>query len=228
MFNVNIIWSNSIVIDGIRIRNPESYHGAGPNTDGINLLSVNRVHVMNVDVATGDDCLVLDAWGYRKDRDPTHDVLIENSYMSIGHSGVGIGSITAGGIRNVTIRNCVFDSVCRGVDIRSNNERGGVVEDILYQNLTMRNCTWEGISINLIKDYNDKGRQPIGDQTPFVRNIRYENIRGDAEREAIYFYGLPEAPIKNVVLENVDMRSKKPEPILLRNTKNIVINGNRY
>ncbi|CAH2001299.1 unnamed protein product [Acanthoscelides obtectus] len=229
MFNVNIIWSNSIVVDGIRIRNPESYKGAGPNTDGINLLSVNRVHVTNVDVATGDDCLVLDAWGYGKDRDPTHDVLIENSHMSIGHSGVGIGSITAGGLRNITIRNCVFDSVCRGVDIRTNNVRGGVVEDILYQNLTMNNCTWEGISITaLFPDYKDKGWHPIGDQTPFIRNIRYENIRGSAEREGIYLVGLPESPVENIVLENVDMRSKKPNPILLQNTRNIVINGRRY
>nr|CAI5840479.1 unnamed protein product [Callosobruchus analis] len=227
MFNVNILYSNGIVIDGIRIRNPESYHGRGANTDGINLVSVKRVHITGVDVATGDDCVVFNAWGYHKERIPTEDVLIENSHMSIGHGAVSIGSVTAGGLRNITVRNCVFDGTTRGLDIKTNRERGGTIEDIRYENIAMNNVRWEGIA--LIDRFNDPdpGWKPIGDQTPFIRNIKFDNIRGTCDRNPILIQGLPEAPIENIEISNCDIRSKNPN-IKLENARNIIINGRRY
>nr|CAI5840478.1 unnamed protein product [Callosobruchus analis] len=227
MFNVNILYSNGIVIDGIRIHNPESYHGKGPNTDGINVVSVKRLHISGVDVATGDDCVAINAWGHGKERIPTEDVLIENSHMSIGHGGVSIGSVTAGGLRNITVRNCVFDGTTRGLLIKTNRERGGTIEDIHYENIVMNNIRWEGIAITDLYNDRDSGRKPIGDQTPFIRNIKYDNIRGSSGKSPIFLQGLPEAPVENIDIENCDIRSKRPN-FLLENTRNIVINGRRY
>nr|ADU33270.1 glycoside hydrolase family protein 28 [Callosobruchus maculatus] len=226
MFNVNILHSSGIVIDGVRIRNPESYHGRGPNTDGINLVSVRKVHITGVDVATGDDCVVFNAWGYLKERVPTEDVLIENSYMSVGHGAISIGSVTAGGLRNITVRNCVIDGTTRGLDIKTNRQRGGTIENINYYNITMNRVRWEGIALIDLFNDNDPSWKPIGDQTPFIRNIRFDNIRGSCDRNPILVQGLPEAPIENIEISNTDIRS--PQPIRLENSRNIVINGRRY
>ena len=43
----------------------------------------------------------------------------------------------SGGVKKVTISNCVFDGTDRGIRIKSTRGRGGVVEDIRVSNVVM-------------------------------------------------------------------------------------------
>nr|CAH7730954.1 unnamed protein product [Callosobruchus chinensis] len=230
MFNVNLKDCEDVVISGIKIRNPANYVDPGPNTDGINVNSCKRVHITGVNISTGDDCIALDANGTGETKTPTEDVLIEDSHMYAGHGGVSIGSVTSGGLRNVTVRNCIFNGTNRGLFIKSRRGRGGLVQDIHYHNITMLNLRKEGIAIATIYNGSDPGLhsrdfywEPINETTPFVRNIEFNNIHGDSALNPIFIVGLPESPIENVTFTDVEIKSKLN--VFLNNTRNVVING---
>ncbi len=55
-----------------------------------------------------------DADGRRVGR-PAENYTISNCTMADGHGGVVIGSEMSGGVKNITIANCVFDGTERGV-----------------------------------------------------------------------------------------------------------------
>nr|CAI5851728.1 unnamed protein product [Callosobruchus analis] len=230
MFNVNLKDCEDVAIRGIKIRNPANYVDPGPNTDGINVNSCKRVHIKGVNISTGDDCIALDANGKANTKTPTEDVLIEDSHMYAGHGGVSIGSVTSGGLRNVIVRNCIFNGTNRGLFIKSRRGRGGLVQDIYYNNITMVNLRKEAIAIATIYNGSDPGLhsrdfywEPINETTPFVRNIIFNNIHGDSVLNPIFIVGLPEAPIENITFSDVKIKSKLD--VFTNNTKSIVING---
>ena len=70
------------------------------------------MRINRVDIDVNDDCISIksgkDADGLRVNR-PAEDIVIENSRFGYGHGGVAMGSETSGGIRNVEVRNSVFE-----------------------------------------------------------------------------------------------------------------------
>ncbi|CAH1980347.1 unnamed protein product [Acanthoscelides obtectus] len=225
MFNVHIVDSNNIEINSISIKNPPDYHGKGPNTDGINLNSVKNVHIANVNIATGDDCIALNGNTDSRGKKPTQNVLIENSHMNAGHGGVSIGSVTSGGLRNITVRNCYFNNTVRGLFIKTNRQRGGTIADIHYHDIVMTNVKKEGIAISAMYNDKDASKKPITVTTPFINNIEYNNIRGNCGRNTISLVGLPESPVQNIRINGFTVTSN--QGVLLNNTRDIIINGKR-
>ena len=55
----------------------------------------------------------------------------------------------SGGVKKVTISNCVFDGTDRGIRIKSTRGRGGVVEDIRVSNVVMSDINREAVVLNL-------------------------------------------------------------------------------
>ena len=117
-------------------------------------------------------------------------------------------------MRNVTVRNCTFEGTENGLRIKSRLDRGGVVENVSYSDITMKNvdpaitlsCNYGGTSA---KDAvqgsvpKPEALRPVTDTTPIYRNIRISNVTATCERSAGIIEGLPESQISNVVLENV-------------------------
>ena len=52
---------------------------------------------------------------------------------------MSIGSETVGGVRNLTVRNCTFENTDNGLRIKSQRGKGGIVENISYSDITMKN-----------------------------------------------------------------------------------------
>jgi hypothetical protein len=50
---------------------------------------------------------------------------------------------------------------------------------------------------------------PIGRLTPFFHDFTIENVTATGATNAGYIVGLPESPVKNVVLKNVKISAKK-------------------
>ena len=57
--------------------------------------------------------------------------------MMRGHGGVVIGSDMSGGVRNVFVHDCDFSGSLIGIRLKSSRGRGGVVENVWYQDIEL-------------------------------------------------------------------------------------------
>ncbi|RAK06881.1 polygalacturonase [Halanaerobium saccharolyticum] len=210
-WTVNPIKSDKITINKVSIKNPPN----SPNTDGINPSSCKNVHISDCHVDVGDDCITIKS-GTEKGQDliPCENITVTNCTIVHGHGGVVIGSEMSGSVRNVTINNCVFDGTDRGIRIKSRRGRGGVVEDIVVNNIVMNNVL-SPVIMNLFyfcgeggkdKFVWDKNPKKFNSQTPVIREVHFNNIRANnVKTRAIFIYGLPESPIKDITFSNVSI-----------------------
>jgi polygalacturonase len=211
MWTVRPIFCNNVTVDRVSICNPSD----SPNTDGINPDSCSNVHISNCHIDVGDDCITIKSGKQdepgRKGR-PCENITVTNCTMIHGHGGVVIGSETTGGIKNVTISNCVFQDTDRGLRLKSVRGRGGVMEDIRVTNIVMENvlCPFVINSYymhdpNASTDPADAFKpQPVSEGTPQFRNIHFSNCTARNVRSAAGFvHGLPEMPASGVTFDNI-------------------------
>jgi hypothetical protein len=126
--------------------------------------------------------------------------------MAKGHGGVVIGSEMSGGVKNITIANCVFDGTDRGIRIKSARGRGGVVEDVRVNNIVMRNIKEEAVVITTFYEKSDL--EPVSERTPVFRNIRLSGLTGDA-KTAADLTGLAEMPLENIAFSDIKLDTTK-------------------
>lgn len=211
-WNTHLVLCDDVTVTGVRFQNPEH----APNGDGLDIDSSTCVRVSDCHFDVGDDCLCLksgvDADGRRVGR-PTENVTIVNCTMRKGHGGVVLGSESAGDLRQVVVSNCIFDGTERGIRVKSRRGRGGVIEDFRVSNLIMRDvgCPlvlsgyyWCGTPEDRKDWIASPEPQPVTEETPLLRNFHFTHITCRRARWAAgVFQGLPEAPIENLLLDDV-------------------------
>jgi polygalacturonase len=137
-WTVQLLYSKYLTVDGITIRNNEDGHG--PSTDGIDIDSSSWVLVQNSDIDCNDDDFCLKAgrdWdGLRVNR-PTEYVVIRKCIARKGGGLLTLGSETSGGIRHVLATDLTALGTGNGFQIKSATTRGGTIEDIHFENVTM-------------------------------------------------------------------------------------------
>lgn len=209
-WTINPNFCENITIHGITINNPDS-----PNTDGINPESCKNVRISDCYITVGDDCITIksgrDAQG-RRYNVPCENISITNCTMLAGHGGVVIGSEMSGGVRNITISNCVFDGTDRGIRFKSTRGRGGVVENISISNIVMQNIQREAIVFDL--KYSKMPAEAVSERTPVIRNIHISNVIGTDVNIPVYIRGIEEAPISDISLTNVQIKSRQQPTFL--------------
>lgn len=206
-WTVHPVYCRNVIIDGISIIQPYE----SPNTDGIDPDCCNGVRISNCYIDCGDDCITLKS-GYnehgRKKGIPCENIVISNCTFAHGRSAVGIGSEMSGGIKNVTVMNCVFKGTLRGLCVKTGRGRGGTVENIFASGIIMENLR-EGISIDMGYEGVSGKIYPVTESTPFFKNIRFKDIIGTNVEQAINIIGLAEAPPQFIVLEDIRMVCKR-------------------
>jgi polygalacturonase len=192
-----------VTIEGVKITAPAD----SPNTDGIDPTGSRDVLIRDCTIDTGDDHV---SFKSNPGEGTTENVLVTGCTFRHGH-GTSVGSNVGGGIRNVTVEHCTFEDSDNAIRIKSARDRGGVVENITYRDLTIRNVK-VAITINLF--YFDKAGQkeraarPVTDATPVVRDVRVVNVAVEGAGSAGEIVGLPEMPVSGVLLDNVRIKSK--------------------
>jgi polygalacturonase len=198
-WTVHPVGCDNLVVDGISIINPEE----GPNTDGVNPESCRNVRISNCFIDTGDDCITLksgkDEEGRLKAR-PTENVAITNCVMYKGHGAVVIGSEMSGCVRNVVASNIVCVGTDRAVRIKSTRGRGGVVENIRFNNFVVENVR-EPIYITSF--YTKTDPEPVSERTPIFRDIAISHFTIKKSPYTARIYGLPEMPIQRLRITDV-------------------------
>ncbi len=201
-WNIHPVLCENINIDGVTIVSPKD----SLNTDGIDPESCKQVRIANCYISTGDDCIILKS-GYKyiegKPLIPTQDVTITNCVFGFGQCGVGIGSETAGGVRDVTISNCVCDGTRRGLYFKTGRGRGASVENVRVSNYVMRNLVDTAVWVSMWYVNGDRDKaEPVGPATPAMRNIHCSDMIVTGTKRAALIEGLPERPIEGLQIDN--------------------------
>lgn len=214
-WNVHPLMCQNIIIDGVSIRNPSF----AQNGDALDLESCKNALVVNSTFDAGDDCICIksgkDEEG-RKRAIPCENVVVANCTVYAGHGGFVVGSEMSGGVKNILVRDCQFLGTDVGLRFKSTRGRGGVVENIFINGISMYNIEEDAITFDLyyggksVTDDMDGIEQQSGkalitpdETTPCFRDIHIENIICRGARRALYFNGLPEQPITNIDLRNI-------------------------
>ena len=188
--------------------------GTGPNTDGFDPDSCSNILVENCTFDTGDDCVTLksgrDKDGRRVGK-PTENVHVRNCTFKRGHGTVVIGSEMSGGVRNVLAETLTADGTDAGVRIKTRRGRGGVVENVVYRNMTIKNIGKQAITIDM---FYDVGGNPNVDQTspeglPVIRNVLVEHLKCDSAATAIVVRGLDDSQMSGITLRDITIAAKE-------------------
>ncbi len=201
-----------VTIQGITIQSPAN----APNTDGIDPSGWNYL-ITNCTIDDGDDNIAVKPGG--NSRSPgDKNFTITNCTFRHGH-GMSIGSGTDNGIEDLRVSNCTFDSTDAGIRIKTSRGRGGLLQNLTYENLTMTAVKNPIYIIDWYperdapKDPSTEKAQPVTDRTPINKNIVIRNVTATACATAGIIRGLPEAPVSNVTLSNVTISAKSPMKI---------------
>jgi formylglycine-generating enzyme required for sulfatase activity len=202
-WTIHAVYCENVIMRRLSIRT-----AGGPNTDGLNTDSCRNVLIEHCAFDTGDDCIAMKSGinedGWRVGR-PTENVVIRHIRTRRGHGGVVFGSETSGGIRNVYIHDCAFNGTDVGIRLKSTRGRGGVVESIHIENVTMERIRTEAIRINT---HYRAWFSSNGGKAPTFRTIGIRNVTCTGARAAAHIVGLPEQPIENLTLEDVSLEAE--------------------
>ena len=215
-WNIHPLLCENIIIEGITVRNPSF----AQNGDGLDLESCKNAIIVNTSLDVGDDAICIksgrDAFGRKRGR-PTENVLVDNCKVFKGHGGFVVGSEMSGGVRNIKVTNCQFMGTDVGLRFKSCRGRGGVVENIYINNISMIGISNEPLLFDLFYggksaseqqasggDIKSEGDRipPVTEETPTFKNIFIERIVSNNSRRAMFFNGLPEMNIQHIQLKN--------------------------
>lgn len=211
MFHIAISGSHAgnSTVQNVTIQAP----GNSPNTDACDVAGTN-VLVQNCNISEGDDDFTCGGG--------TSGVLLTNNTYGTGH-GISIGSYTdSGGVSNITVINCTMNGTANGIRIKSDDGRGGLVQNINYYNVSMTNVNFP---IQIYGYYLEVGTPSsispyyaatqtvaaVSSTTPIYRNITFSNI--NATSVSGYPIGIiwarTEMPATNIVFNKVNITGNR-------------------
>ena len=235
-WNLQFTYCDGVEVSNLTVRAKGSDVRAA-SSDGIDIDSTRNVLITHCDIICDDDGICLksgrDADGLRVNR-PTENVVIRDCRVGPAAGLVVFGSETSGSIRNVKILDCRATDGCgEVVRFKTRMGRGGVVEDVLYQNI-------EADGVRSVFNFNmdafgtmwipERFRAQVPDDvgTPIFRNIEVKNLTARDCASAGHLVGLPQSPLQNLTLDNVNIQAKGG--FTIRNAeglhfKNVLLNG---
>jgi len=226
-WTVQVLYSDYITVDGLLIQN--NVGGHGPSTDGVDIDSSSWILVQNCDIDCNDDNFCLKSgrdWDGLRVNKPTEYVVIRNCVARKGGGLLTLGSETSGSIRHVLATNLTGNGTKNALNIKSAFTRGGTVEDIYFEHITMDSIrTFLQINMNwnpaysyskLPEGYTDSNLpahwkkllakvEPAEKGTPTFRNIFISNIRIREAGTAINAIGMERSKLSDFVLKDVDV-----------------------
>lgn len=208
---IHPLLSKDITVKNVKIWNE------GPNGDGCDPESCERVIIEGCTFHTGDDCIAIKSGRNADGRRwniPSKDIIVRNCTMEDGHGGVVIGSEISGGCQNVFVENCKMDSpnLERVLRIKTNSCRGGIIENIYMRNVEVGQCKEAVLRINL--NYEPKENCCRG-YNPTVRNVFMENVTCKKSKYGILLNGLDDTDnIYNINVDNCKFDGVESEKIM--------------
>lgn len=262
-WNLHPLMCENVLIENVLVRNP-SY---AQNGDGLDLESCKNALIVNSTFDVGDDGICIKSG---KDEDgrkrgiPCENVIVNGCTVFKGHGGFVVGSEMSGGVKNVKVSQCQFLGTDVGLRFKSARGRGGVVENIFIDNMSMFDIQTDVITFDLyyggksavevLNDGDEKKQQQVekfkvDETTPCFRDIFIDHVICRTARRAAYFNGLPEMPVENINIKDLEVNnaeegivinrtqgvtlqdikvSAKSAAFQAKNSTNVTVNGKKY
>ena len=220
-WNLHPLMCENVIIDQVLVRNP----AYAQNGDALDLESCKNALIVNSRFDAGDDGICIKSG---KDKDgrrrgiPCENVVVEGCTVFAGHGGFVVGSEMSGGVKNILVENCQFLGTDVGLRFKSTRGRGGIVENIYINKISMTDIKTDAITFNMyyggksVAEMLEDGdnpdnttKVPVSEETPIFRNIDIKNIICNGAGRAMEFNGLPEMPIDGIKLQNITILAKK-------------------
>ncbi|HVN93387.1 MAG TPA: pectinesterase family protein [Terracidiphilus sp.] len=185
-FHVAINQTDGFTAWGVKIMTPKTAR----NTDGIDPGSSRNITIAYSYIHTGDDdvCLKPSAAGSVSNMSVLH-----NHFYS-GH-GMSIGSGTYGGVDHLLVDDLTIDGADNGLRIKSDPTRGGLVHQVVYRNVCIRDVRNPLVFTPHYTNF-------TGDRLPIYNDITLENVH-ILTPGAYTFYGLDPDHKLEIKLDNV-------------------------
>jgi polygalacturonase len=160
-FHVAYNGGNGFTVWGVIVNTP----GKGArNTDGIDPVGSTNVTITHCYISTGDDNVAIKAGAHC-----SHMTIAHNHFYA-GH-GMSIGSETSGGADSIRVTDLSIDGADNGIRIKSNSSKGGLVRDVVYRDVCIRNTS---NPILMDSDYEHFGKG--GDRLPMFTGIELHDV----------------------------------------------------
>jgi polygalacturonase len=212
-FHVGVSRTDGFTAWGVHLKTP--VHEPGPNdprprnTDGIDPGSSTNSTIAHSWIDNGDDNVAIKTG-------VTHMSVLDNHFYS-GH-GMSIGSETNTGDSFLLVDGLTEDHTTSGIRIKSNVTRGGLVHDMVYKNICMRDVE---VPIAISPYYNngtiDQFFDPgfKGDRIPDYKKITIENVTDETPGDVL-IAGQDDAHRTEVLLKNVTIKGITPDKVHLK------------
>jgi polygalacturonase len=162
-FHVSYNQGNGFTAWGVKIDSPKTAR----NTDGIDPVSSTNVSILYSHIRAGDDNVAIKAGS----KGPSSHITVAHNHFYSGH-GMSIGSETDGGASAIRVEDLTIDGADNGLRIKSNKSRGGLVENVQYSDVCLRD-----VKNPILMDTHYSAAPAEGNKIPTFRDIVLEYVR---------------------------------------------------
>jgi len=127
-FHVSYGNGDGFTVWGLKIDTPKTAR----NTDGVDPSASKNITITHSYIRTGDDDVAI-----KGGSGPVTEMTVAHNHFYAGH-GMSIGSETNAGVSRVRVTDLSLDGTDAGVRIKSQEAYGGLVRDIVYEDLCIR------------------------------------------------------------------------------------------
>jgi polygalacturonase len=159
-FHVGVNQTDGFTAWGVKIMTPKTAR----NTDGIDPSSSRNVTIAYCSIHTGDDDVAVKS----SKAGPSSNISVLHNHFYTGH-GMSIGSGTNGGVDHMLVEDLTIDGADNGIRIKSDRSRGGLVHDLVYSDVCIRDTKNPLVFTPLYTTFG-------GDQLPVYRDILLHNV----------------------------------------------------
>lgn len=221
-WNVHPLFCEHLTLSNAFIRNPWN----AQNGDGLDLESCQYCNIINTKFDVGDDAICMKAGKNAEGRRtpvPTEYVTIKDCIVYHGHGGFVAGSEMSRGLRHIYVSNCTFMGTDIGIRFKSTLGRGGVVEDIILEDIKMIDIPKQAMLFTMAYSGAMDDAEIVPEDIPEFKNITCKNIVCQGCGQALQVDGLKQLPIHDLYFENVNIvarqgiRCQMAEDIHLKN-----------
>jgi polygalacturonase len=203
-------YCDDVLIRNVRILAPYS----SPNTDAVDPFSSSNVRIDHLYADTGDDNIAIKSGAIDSPGgdDPSRNITISDCTFLHGH-GLSIGSELAGGASNILAERIHFNGTDNGIRVKAARDRGNEVFNLVFRDIDMKDVK----NPLVVSEYyprilpppGDVAPQPVTRLTPHFHDIVFQNVTATGGVMAGAIVGLPEAPVTDIVFQNVNLSGDK-------------------